>query len=155
MRLRGHPVHVMLIHFPVALWPAHAALHIFDQHLPAGAAAVAGFWCLAVGTVTGWLAAVCGASDLFAWPPNPEPARWRAACWHLALNGTVLTGYTLLAALEWSRYPAIAPGRGLLGFELVLLATLGVGNFFGGEIVWGGSRATPTPDVTGNHGPSR
>lgn len=147
MRLRGHPVHVMLVHFPVALWPAHLAVHAFDSHLPAGAAGVVGFWLLAAGTGVGWVAAMFGANDLLSWPEKTDPAQWRAAYWHLGLNGAVLGSYSIIAALEWARYPAIATDRVDLAIEALLLLVLGAGNFFGGEIVWGPRRESHTPEA--------
>lgn len=145
MRLRGHPVHVMLVHFPVALWPAHLAVHAFGAHLPEGAAGVAGFWLLAAGTGVGWLAAIFGASDLLSWPEKTDPAQWRAAYWHLGLNGAVLGCYSIIAALEWARYPAITTDPIDLAIEALLLLVLGCGNFFGGEIVWGPQRDSRSP----------
>lgn len=136
MNLRGHPVHVMLIHFPVALWPAHTALHFFHPQLPAGVASIAGFWCLAVGTGLGWLAAGCGLSDLHRRQHEGDDRRLRDGLWHALLNGTVLVAYTSILALEYPHYPAIAHGPVFLALEALLLVTLGVGNFFGGEVVW-------------------
>ena len=136
MNIRGHPVHVMLVHFPVALWPAHAALHFISPQLPAGVAGVAGFWCLVAGTGLGWLAAGCGLPDLLAVQREGDPRRLMAGLWHAGLNGTVLVAFTGLLALEYPRYPAITHGPLFLGAEVLLLTALGAGNFFGGEMVW-------------------
>ncbi|HVZ64062.1 MAG TPA: DUF2231 domain-containing protein [Lacunisphaera sp.] len=136
MRFRGHPVHLMLIHFPVGLWPAHAALHCFRALLPAGVAGVAGFWCLAAGTALGWLAAACGLADLLELSRTGDDRRLRDGLTHGLINGTVLAAATILLAFEYPHYPAIAHGPGLLGAELLVLVLLGVGNFFGGEIIW-------------------
>lgn len=126
----------MLIHFPVALWPAHAALHYFGPQLPAGVAGTVGFWCLVVGTGLGWLAAGCGLIDLFRLQREGDSRRLLDGLWHMMLNGTVLVAYTSILAIEYSRYPIITHGPVFLGMELLLLMALGVGNFFGGEIVW-------------------
>ncbi len=136
MNLRGHPVHVMLIHFPVALWPAHAALHFFSPPLPANVAGIAGFWCLVAGTGLGWLAAGCGLLDLLSLQREGDRRRLRDGLWHAMLNGTVLAAYTGLLAFEEPHYPAITHGPVFLGLEVLLPIVLGAGNFFGGEIVW-------------------
>jgi uncharacterized membrane protein len=136
MRLFGHPLHVMLIHFPVALWPAHAALHFFAGVLPPAASAVVGFWLLATGVGLGWLAALCGAADLLALDGDKDPGKFNAALLHALLNGSTLVGFTVLLALEFPRYPAIAHGRGFLFAEAALLVLLFVGNYFGGAVVW-------------------
>jgi uncharacterized membrane protein len=140
MRLFGHPLHIMLIHFPVALWPAHAALHFFAGVLPAGVSAVAGFWLLAAGVGLGWLAALCGAADLLALDREKDPRQFNAALLHALFNGSTLLGFTVLFALEYARYPAIAHGHAFLFPEAALLALLFVGNYFGGAVVW---RKTP------------
>ncbi len=143
MRLRGHPLHVMIIHFPVALWPAHAALHLFASRLPAGVPAVAGFWVLAAGTALGWLAALFGLSDLIELSRADDPPRLSAGLAHAAINGSVLAGFTGLLVAEIPHYPAISHGHAFLAFEVVLLLALAVGNFFGGEVVWRRPAASP------------
>lgn len=143
MHFRGHPLHVMLIHFPVALWPAHAALHGFSHQLPAGVAGAAGFWCLAAGTGLGGLAAGCGLVDLLGLQREGDSRRLRDGLWHALFNGTVLVAFTGILAVEYPSYPAIAHGPGFLGFEVLLLVVLGCGNYFGGEIVW--RAADPAP----------
>ncbi|HWA87764.1 MAG TPA: DUF2231 domain-containing protein [Opitutus sp.] len=136
LRFLGHPVHVMLIHFPVALWPAHFALHVFAHILPAAVSAIGGFWLLAAGTILGWLAAGCGALDLFAIWSSPDDGSRRPATIHACVNGSVLAGFTILAALEYNHYPAIQPTAAFLAVEAVLLLAMFVGNHFGGDVVW-------------------
>lgn len=136
MRFRGHPLHVMLIHFPVALWPAHAALHLFGRQLPAGVPGVAGFWGLVAGTGLGWLAAGCGAMDLLRLQREGDARRLTVGLWHALLNGTALGGFTAILAAELPHYPAIAHTPAFIGAECGLLLVLGAGNFLGGELVW-------------------
>jgi uncharacterized membrane protein len=136
VRIFGHPVHVMLLHFPVAFWPAHFVLHLLGGRLPPGAAGVVGFWLLAAGTSIGWLAALCGVSDLLALQRAGEERRVSRAINHGLTNGTVLLGFTGLLATEYPHYPGIAHGPLFLSVEVVLLLALGVGNFLGGMIVW-------------------
>jgi uncharacterized membrane protein len=137
VKLLGHPLHPMVIHFPVALWPAHALLHVFSGRLPPGVAAVAGFWVLAAGTTAGWLAAYLGALDLKDMVNECDPRRLRTGLVHAGVNGLVLVGFTAILALEYARYPRTGHGAGFLAGEFALLAALGLGNYFGGELVWG------------------
>lgn len=136
MRLFGHPVHVMLIHFPVALWPAHAGLHFLAGRLPPGVAGIAGFWLLVAGTGLGWLAACFGLSDLLAIQRAGQSRRLSYALSHGLVNGTVLTGFTAVAVAEYPHYPAITHGPGFLAIEVALLVGLFIGNYLGGEVVW-------------------
>ncbi len=137
MRLFGHPVHVMLVHFPVALWPAHLALHLGASRLPAGVAAIAGFWLLAAATILGWLAAACGAMDLAALARTNDAARFRSAGVHALVNGLALLGFTAIASFEYRDYPAIAHGPAALTVEAGLVLALFAGNYFGAKVVWG------------------
>jgi uncharacterized membrane protein len=136
VRLLGHPIHVMVIHFPVALWPAHLLLHLFESRLPAGVGAVAGFWMLAGGTAFGWMAAFFGAADLLDVWREADARRLRTGIAHGATNGAVLAGFTCLLAGEYAHYPAIHDGAGFLSIEACLLAAMMAGNYFGGALVW-------------------
>jgi uncharacterized membrane protein len=138
MRLFGHPVHTMLLHFPVALWPAHWMLNVFASRLPAGVGAVAGFWVLLAGTALGWIAAFFGACDLLGvWLEN-DSKRIMAGIIHGSVNGGVLVGFTCLLAVEYPRYPSIGHGATFLSAEFLLLCAMTAGNYFGGSLVWGG-----------------
>ncbi len=135
MRILGHPGHVMVVHFPVALWPAHECLHLFASHLPAGAAASVGFWLLAAGTALGWLAALLGLSDLMELAREND-ARLSNGLIHAIVNGSVLVGFTAILALEYRAFPAIAHGPGFLAGEAALIIVMFAGNYFGGAVVW-------------------
>ncbi len=136
VRILGHPVHVMLIHFPVALWPAHECLHLFASHLPSGAATSVGFWLLVVGIAFGWLAAIFGLTDLMAlWRENDPPPLSNGVI-HAFVNGSTLVGFTVILVLEYSVFPAIAHGVGFLTGEAALIIAMFVGNYFGGAVIW-------------------
>jgi len=146
MRFLGVPVHVMLVHFPIALWPAHWVLHIAEKLLPAGTAVYAGFWILVAGTALGWGAAVCGIFDLANIQATGSPLDRRNAWSHAVVNGVVLFGFTVLSALEYSRFPLLrSHGVAILTVEGILLVLMIVGNHFGGQLVWGIS-PTQNPD---------
>ena len=126
----------MLVHFPVALWPAHAGLHAFAAQLPAGVSAIAGFWLLAAGTALGWLAALAGAADLLGlWREQDKP-RLASALPHGLINGSVVTGFTVLFAMEYAHYPAIAHGAAFLAVEAGLIFAMFAGNYFGAAVIW-------------------
>jgi uncharacterized membrane protein len=133
----------MIVHFPIALWPAHTGLHALASWLPTGVAGVAGFWLLAAGTAIGGLAALAGLTDVLALRRAGDECRFDAAINHAVINGSVLLGFTCLCAIEIPRYPAIEHGPGWLAIEVLLLIALGVGNYFGGEVIWGESPQAP------------
>ncbi|MFT3867694.1 MAG: DUF2231 domain-containing protein [Nibricoccus sp.] len=126
----------MLIHFPVALWPAHAGLHIFASKLPSGMAAVTGFWLLIAGTALGWLAALAGVSDLLGILKENSPPKTSRGFIHASVNGSVLVAFTTIAIMEYAHFPTISHGAAFLIAEGALLAAMGIGNFFGGSLIW-------------------
>jgi len=136
MRILGHPVHVMVIHFPIALWPAHWVLHVLSTMLPPGALFVA-FWLLVAGTAFGWLAALAGVLDLMELFRGSDVAAQRAGLYHAAINGLVVAAFTALALWEYASYPATRSSAPMLIAEAVVIAAMFVGNFFGGKMVWG------------------
>ena len=126
----------MLVHFPVALWPAHWGFHLLVESLPPNIAAIAGFWWLAAGTALGWLAAGCGLRDLINLARSDDPIALNQALRHAGINGTVLLGFTVLLGLERGSYPKISHGTGFLAIEAGLLGLMLAGNYFGGEVNW-------------------
>ena len=76
-------------------------------------------------------------------PRAGDECRFDAAINHAVINGSVLLGFTCLCAIEIPRYPAIEHGPGWLAIEVLLLIALGVGNYFGGEVIWGESPQAP------------
>ncbi len=141
MRVLGHPVHAMLLHFPVALWPAHWLLHVFASRLPPAVAAVGGFWVLAAGTGLGCLAAFFGACDLVGIWREGDEKRLATGLVHGTVNGCVLAGFGGLLAAEYLHYPSISHGTAFLAVELALLVAMAAGNYFGGALVWGNPAA--------------
>jgi uncharacterized membrane protein len=153
-RIRGHPVHVMLVHFPIALWPAHFVLHLFGERIAAGPATGAvAFWLLTAGVLVGWTGILPGAVDLLRLQADQNARRVRTAWAHAATNGTVLFGFTVLCALEYARYPQISHTSGWLFLEGTLLLMLVAGCFLGGEITWGERMPPVAPH--GASGPTR
>jgi uncharacterized membrane protein len=131
-----HPLHVMFVHFPVALWPAHEALHVAARWLPAGATGVIGFWILAGGTLFGWIAALSGVLDWAPLARAGDSPKLTDATTHGLINGSVLIGFTAILGSEGARYPHIEHGSIFLTAEAVLIALLFLGNYFGGAVIW-------------------
>jgi uncharacterized membrane protein len=92
MRLWGHPIHPMLVHFPVAFWTVAALAYIADAAGVAGAAAAAKFG-NAAGLIMALLAIAAGLIELRLIDSRSEAMRvatshiWRwlrpgsASCW--------------------------------------------------------------------------
>jgi uncharacterized membrane protein len=127
----GHPVHPMLIVFPLGLL---ATSVIFDViHLAGGGPGFsrASFYMIAAGVVGGLLAAVFGLVDWLAIPKGTRAKRVGAA------HGLGNVVVTLLFIVSWGvRYgdPDTLPGAAF-GLSLVAAALALVTGWLGGELV--------------------
>ncbi|HEX2771766.1 MAG TPA: DUF2231 domain-containing protein [Micromonosporaceae bacterium] len=132
LKVLGHPVHPMLIVFPLGLLSTAV---IFDLIDVAGGPRVLGdvaYWNILAGVIGGVLAAVAGVFDLLAIPAGTRAKR--IAVLHAVVN----TGVLLLFASVWAvRMGADehSAGGALLAIEVVALGVAGVGAWFGGELV--------------------
>lgn len=134
MKVLGHPVHMILIHFPSALFPVDLMLSVFGFFTDQSVFYVAAFYVVIIAVVAGWLAVMAGAVDLMQLQEN-EPVL-RKALIHGAINTCILMVYSVLAYSAYRRYPElIAPNEFMLAFKLILVVAMSFGNYFGAELV--------------------
>ncbi|GIG90876.1 DUF2231 domain-containing protein [Plantactinospora endophytica] len=132
IKVLGHPVHPMLVMFPIALFVAATIFDIIDV---AGGPAFLGelaYWNILVGLIGGVLAVLAGAVDLLAVPSGTRAKRVGVA--HGATNIAVL----LLFAAVWAVRLAAdtrAAGGALVAIEVVAVAGASLGAWLGGEMV--------------------
>ena len=135
MKLLGHPVHMMLIHFPSALLPmdfvsSGLAFYCGDVNL-----AHTSFYCMIAGVVFGCLAIIAGTIDLIGIAED-QPTALKKALIHGGINTSVIIGYSLLAFIALKHYPSILPdGLAVLVIKGSLIAFMIVGNFLGGSLI--------------------
>jgi uncharacterized membrane protein len=130
-KLFGHPVHPMLIVFPLGLLATAVAFDIVG--LSSGDSSWFGisFWMIAAGIIGGLLAAVFGLID---WLAIPFGTRAKAiGLWHGVGNVVVV----LLFIISWfMRKPTpTAPGTGALVLSFIAVALALVTGWLGGELV--------------------
>lgn len=129
----SHPLHPILIAFPVAFTAGAVA---------ADAAGLAGGWptvwaagayLSAAAVVTGLVAGIPGLVDYLAVVPPDSSAKTRAT-WHMAVNLTALA----LFAAGWAFRDAdtLRPGAGTLALEAAGLALITWGGWLGGTLVY-------------------
>jgi uncharacterized membrane protein len=135
MKLFGHPVHMMVVHFPSALIPMDLVLNAIGMYTHDVSFIIAGFYCLVGGAVLGWAAVVFGAADLLTISAEREKTI-RAALIHGGVNTTVVICATVIAWMQYKKLPIIAPPAMLwLGVRALLVAVLLIGNYVGGNLV--------------------
>ncbi|MCM8730782.1 DUF2231 domain-containing protein [Hephaestia sp. GCM10023244] len=132
MRLIGHPLHPMLVHFPIAFWVAGSVGDVLTLAGLAGARPIA-WLAIGVGDAVALATMAAGLVDFTALDERLVPAAMR----HIALMATAWLLYTI--AFVW-RSHGFAPGDGpvllpaLCGFA-GMIALLG-GAWQGGELVY-------------------
>lgn len=131
--IAGHPLHPMLIHFPVAaliaLLGADAAyLYNGDPFW-----ARAGVWLAGVGALGGWVASVAGLVDLV----TVSQIRRLITAWGHALMAVMMLS---LATFNWQLRLGDDPGRYLmpwgLGMTLATAGFISLTAYLGGRLVY-------------------
>ncbi|WP_219217095.1 DUF2231 domain-containing protein [Variovorax boronicumulans] len=141
--IAGHPLHPMLIHFPVAalvgLVGADAAfLHTDDPFWSR-----AGLWLSGVGAAGGWVASMAGLIDLL----TVRRIRRLVTAWAHALIAVMMLS---IASLNWSLRWGDDPGAAVApwGAAMTLLTAvfIAVAAYLGGRLVYEKAVAVDTTD---------
>lgn len=131
MKVAGHPVHPMLIVFPLGLLATSIIFDIITLSTSDGKWSTMAWYMIAAGIIGGLLAAVFGFIDWLGIPSNTRAKV--VGLWHGSLNLAVV----LLFVLSWvlrRADPASPTGFALaLSFGAVIIAI--VAGWFGGELV--------------------
>lgn len=135
MKIFGHPIHIVLIHFPSALLPMDLVCSLIARFGGPGSFTDAAFFAAAGGVLCGWLAVVAGAFDLVPLVKE-KPGSLNKALIHGSINTTVLLGFTVTAYISYRHFPELYPDSTLkLAIKAGLVFLLGVGNFLGGSLI--------------------
>lgn len=130
-RLLGHPIHQMLVVFPLGLLAGAAGFDVAYLFTRNAAWAETAYWLIGAGVVTGLLAAPFGFIDWLAIPRKTRAKR--VGLIHAGMNVLAL----LLFAVSWSlrrENPALPPVEALICSFLAVAGSL-VAAWFGGELV--------------------
>ena len=130
-KLMGHPLHPMLIVFPLGLLATSVAFDIAYLSVGDGTFATVSFWMIAAGVCGALAAAVFGIID---WLAIPLGTRAKAiGLWHGAGNIVV----TFLFILSWFLRRAIPdhPGNGPIVLSIIAVLLALITGWLGGELV--------------------
>jgi len=133
MRIKGHPAHMMLVHFPSALLPVHFLLNIAGWWTGNAGYIQAAALILPVAVIFGWLAMITGAAEFLRLLKTQDNTQISAAALHAGINLWVLGFYSIILALhqQWQHVSSAIT----LSVEGTAIALLVLGNFFGGAVV--------------------
>lgn len=134
-RLLGHPVHAMLVHFPIGLFMAGACFDVasfwFDSvHLP-----LVAFYCIAGGLAGGAAAMFFGVIDYIHLSENER--LFKKAGRHALLQVSAWLLFGVVLGMKLTQYLVIAPpGTVMLIVEMAAVGLMLAGNFIGGDLVY-------------------
>jgi len=131
-KLLGHPVHPMLIVFPLGLFISAVVFDLVRLGTDNDAFAVVSFWNIAGGLIGGLLAAVFGLIDWMAIPTGTRAKRIGLV--HGVGNVCVVALFALSLWLR-SLVPGYVPGTAAVGLAIAGFALGGVTGWLGGELV--------------------
>ena len=130
----GHPVHMMLVHFPAALFPFSAAVSLAALIYSSSELALFNFYIICTGTVMGWLALVFGLIELMQ--ILNEKRTIKTVLMHGGLNTLWLCIFTVIAGVQLKYYPGIpVPSVTQVITELIVVSVMIYSNYLGGELV--------------------
>ncbi|MBQ1072652.1 DUF2231 domain-containing protein [Micromonospora sp. C31] len=132
LKVLGHPVHPMLVMFPVGLLATAVLFDLVDTVGGPDFLGEVAYWNITVGLVGGLLAAAAGTFDLLAIPSGTRAKR--VALTHAAANVAVILLFAAIWAVRLNA-DSRAAGGALIAIEVVALAILGVSAWLGGELV--------------------
>jgi uncharacterized membrane protein len=130
-KLLGHPIHQMLITFPLGLLPTGVVFDLVHRYSGNPLWAQVSYWMIAAGIVGGLVAAVFGSIDWLAIPSGTRA--WRIGLLHGGGNVVVVA----LFAVSWYlRHRAGGmPSTLAIGLAVCGVLLAGVTGWLGGELV--------------------
>ena len=133
VHIQGHPVHPMLVAFPIGLWVFSFVFDVLGRISGNSTLWAAGFYCVIAGCVMAALAALPGVIDLFSVVPPQSTARQRGYV-HGLLNSTALV---LFIAIAVYRGDSTAMPNGLsLFLSAIGVVIIGISGWLGGALAY-------------------
>lgn len=130
--IRGHPLHPMLVPFPIAFLVGTFVSDLVFQATTNPFWATASFWLASAGLVMGLLAALLGLTDFLSRPAIRQlPAAWV----HFLGNGLAMALTAINVALRYDN-PALGVVPAGVTLSGLVVAILVVTGWLGGELVF-------------------
>ncbi len=135
MKFLGHPIHIILVHFPSALFPLSVFLSYLARIYEIEQFTITAVYMLIAGVVMGWLAGITGLIDLLVVAEN-KPHSLKKALWHGGINIVVLLIFTVFAFMHYKKLPTVEIDNNFkLIIKTIAVVTLMIGNFLGAELI--------------------
>ena len=131
--IKSHPIHPILVSFPIALWTAALLADVGGVLLDHGLLWAAGFFAILGGAVGAVLAAIAGVMDLLSVVPPKSSARKRGMT-HGLINTGVLLAFLFIAYQRGDAYAR--PTSMQLLFEGIAVMAMMASGWLGGTLVY-------------------
>ena len=131
VKLLGHPIHPMLIVFPLGLLATAVAFDIVGLVQGDNSWFGISYWMIAAGIIGGLLAAIFGLIDWIAIPSGTRAKR--IGLWHGATN--VVVTFLFIASWLLRGGPGQMPAISALACSFIAVVLALVGGWLGGELV--------------------
>ena len=131
----GHPIHTMLIPFPIGLWATSFAVDVLFYFLRHPTLLVIAKFMIAAGCLGAIAAAIPGIID---WLSIKNGDVKRVANWHARLNVAALVIFALSLLLRTGRYSGFVGHRLTVPFLLSLVGVIliSISGWLGGELAF-------------------
>ncbi|HTC92579.1 MAG TPA: DUF2231 domain-containing protein [Terriglobales bacterium] len=130
---QSHPLHPMLVAFPIGLWVFSFVFDLLGRMSGNGLLWAAGFYCVVAGCVMAALAAIPGVIDLFLAVPPSSSARQRGYI-HGLLNSTALLLFIAIAIRRGGS--AAMPDNLSLFLSAIGVLGIAISGWLGGTLVY-------------------
>jgi uncharacterized membrane protein len=133
--IAGHPIHPMLIPFPLALWATSFAVDVLFYFLRHPTLLIIAKFLIAAGCLGAIAAAIPGIID---WLAIKNGDAKRAANWHARLNIAALVIFAISLFLRLGSYSGMVGRRLTIPFllSLVGMILISISGWLGGELVF-------------------
>ncbi|MEJ7929536.1 DUF2231 domain-containing protein [Ramlibacter sp. AN1015] len=131
--IKGHPLHPMMIHFPVAALIALVPADVGFLWSGDPFWARVGLWLAGVGAVGGWIASMAGLVDLLF----VRRVRRLITAWGHALMAVMMLS---LASMNWLLRLSVGPGDAVypwgVGVSVITAGFIALAAYLGGRLVY-------------------
>ena len=133
--ISGHPIHPMLIPFPIALWATSFVVDVLFYFLRHPTFLVISKFMIAAGCIGAVAAAIPGIID---WLSIKNGDVKKVANWHARLNITALVVFAISLLLRMGRYSEFVGRKLTIPFllSLVGMILITISGWLGGELVF-------------------
>jgi len=134
-RIGGHPIHPMLIPFPLALWTTSFATDVLFYFQRNSTFLIISKFLLAAGILGALAAAIAGIID---WLAIKDRQARKVANWHARLNIIALIVFAVSFFLRLSKYGHLVGHHLMIPFILSLVGVIliSISGYLGGELAY-------------------